>query len=332
MSNIHHSAIINKGAKIGKNVVIEAYATIKASAVICDNVTIKSHAYIDGNTIIGENSIIWPSASIGTKTQDLKFKGEKTFVKIGKNCEIREFVTINSSCGEGSVVEIGNNCLIMAYCHVAHNCIIGNNVIMANNAMLAGHVEIEDFAVIGGMTPIHQFCRVGCYSMVGGFSRITNDIPPYTVGAGVPYKLGGLNLIGLKRHKFPYQFRRDLTQVFKLMYRSSLHFNEAISEIKKTVDLSDPVIHWIDFCKKSKRGLIGLQGVANPCINELNEYEDLLEKAKRLISDPDDIDFLALAISTNSTIWSNDPHFKEQSLVPVLTTGELVRKFFRGEV
>ena len=161
-------------------------------------------------------------ASIGTRTQDLKFRGEKTFVKIGSNCQIREFVTINSSCEENSVVSVGDNCLIMAYCHMAHNCSVGNKVIMSNNATLAGHVTVDDCAIIGGLTPIHQFVRMGRYAMVGGLSRVTHDIPPYTIGAGIPFKFGGLNIIGLKRHGFPLKVRRELAKVFKLLYRSKL--------------------------------------------------------------------------------------------------------------
>lgn len=278
MSDIHPTAIIEPGAKLGKNVTIEPYVIIKGSVTLGDNVTVKSHAYIDGNTTIGEGTLIYPSASIGTKTQAKKFQGETTYVTIGKNCEIREFVTINSSCGEGSTVSVGDNCLIMAYCHVAHHCKIGNNVIMANGAMLAGHVEIEDFANIGGMTPIHQFVRVGCHAMVGGLSRITNDIPPYTLGAGIPYRMGGLNLVGLKRHNFQLELRKDLSKVFKLTYRSGYNLEEALSRMENEVNSSQEVKHWIDFCKNSKRGLIGLQPTTNTGLDELPEYQDLLEE------------------------------------------------------
>jgi UDP-N-acetylglucosamine acyltransferase len=277
-SYIHPAAIIESGAKIGNNVTVEAYAVIKSTVALEDNVVVKSHAYIDGHTTIGEGTIIWPSASIGTKTQDLKFRGEKTFVVIGKNCEIREFCTINSSCQENSIVKIGDNCLIMAYCHVAHNCEIGNRVIMANNANLAGHVIVEDFAVIGGMTPVHQFSRIGSYSMVGGFSRITHDVPPYTIGAGSPYKLGGLNLIGLKRHGFPFEVRKSLTQAFRLTYRSGLHLEESLEKIEKEIPLNPHVKHWIEFCRNSRRGLIGFQGLVVEPQEDFAEYEELLEE------------------------------------------------------
>lgn len=259
-SNIHPAAVIEAGAVIEDNVTVEAYAVVRSGVTLKSGVTIKSHAYIDGNTTIGENTIIYPFASIGTKTQDLKFRGEKTYVNIGKNCEIRECVTINSSCIEGSTVKVGDQCLIMAYCHVAHNCEVGNRVIMSNNATLAGHVIVEDAAIIGGMTPIHQFSRIGTHAFVGGMSRVTHDIPPYTIGAGIPYKLGGLNLVGLKRNGFPLETRIELTKAFKFLYRSDLNVQEAIEKMKE-LQQTPEIRHLIEFCRSSKRGLIGLQGL-----------------------------------------------------------------------
>ena len=262
-SNIHPAAIIEPGAKIGEGVTVEAYAVIKSTVTLEDGVVIKSHAYIDGNTTIGAGTTIYPSACIGTKTQDLKFRGEKTFVKIGKNCEIREFVTINSSCEENSVVSVGDNCLIMAYCHIAHNCTVGNRVIMGNNAMLAGHVDVEDSAIISGLSGVHQFVRVGRNAMIGGMSRVTHDIPPYTIGAGIPFKFGGLNIIGLKRHGFPLKVRLELAKAFKLVYRSKLTLAEALERIENEVEQIDEVRHFIKFCRDSKRGLMCLQGLSS---------------------------------------------------------------------
>ncbi len=280
-SNIHPTAIIEPGAKIGEHVTIEPYAVIKSNVTLEKGVVIKSHAYIDGFTTIGEGTVIYPSACIGTKTQDLKFRGEKTFVKIGKNCEIREFVTINSSCQEGSVVEIGNNCLIMAYCHVAHNCTLGNRVIMSNNATLAGHVIVEDCAIIAGFTPIHQFVRIGKHAMVGGMSRVTHDVSPFTIGGGIPFKFGGLNIVGLKRHGFPLKVRRELSKVFKLIYRSKLHLEEALAIIEREVEPLPEVLHWVKFCRDSKRGLLGLQGVVGQEDElELVEEEDEISSPK----------------------------------------------------
>lgn len=260
-TNIHPMAIVEPGAVVGNNVTIEAFAIVKGTVILEDNVVIKSHAYIDGNTRIGNGTVIWPFATIGTKTQDLKFRGEKTYVVIGKNCEIREFATINSSTFEGSMVSVGDFCLIMAYCHIAHNCTVGNHVIMSNNSLLAGHVTVEDYAIIGGMTPVHQFARIGCHAMVGGFSRVTHDVPPYTVGGGVPYSLGGINRVGLKRRKFPFETRMALAKAYRLVYRSRLQIDEALERIEKELPLCEEVKHFVAFCKESKRGLIGMQGV-----------------------------------------------------------------------
>ncbi len=274
MSNIHPLAVVESGAQIGVDVTIEPFAVIKSTVILQDRVTIKSHAYIDGHTTIGEGTIVWPGASIGTKTQDLKYRGEVTFVQIGKHSEIREFVTINSSCQEGSVVKVGDHCLIMAYCHVAHNCEIGNSVIMTNGSMLAGHVTVGDYARIGGMTPVHQFSRIGCYAMVGGLSRVAQDIPPYTLGGGVPYKFGGLNLIGLKRQQFSLAVRMALSKAFKITYRSGLHLEEALVRIEQEVELLPEVKHWLEFCRTSKRGILGLQGIVKSAPDSFTGVEE----------------------------------------------------------
>ncbi|MCB1111390.1 MAG: acyl-ACP--UDP-N-acetylglucosamine O-acyltransferase [Chlamydiales bacterium] len=265
---IHPTAIIEEGAVLGDHVIVEAYAVIKSTVTLHDHVTVKSFVYIDGYTTIGEGTTIYPSTSIGTKTQDRKYQGERTEVLIGKNCEIREFVTINSSCGEGTTVSVGDNCLIMAYCHVAHNCQLGNNVIMSNAATLAGHVIVEDHAIIGGMTPVHQFSRIGRNAMVGGLSRVTNDVPPFTIGGGIPYKMGGLNIVGLKRHHFSFETRRELTRAYKLIYRSNLSFEEALDRCETELERFPEVEHFIRFCRESERGLIGLQGILKTPVEE----------------------------------------------------------------
>jgi UDP-N-acetylglucosamine acyltransferase len=277
-TNIHPLAIIEPGAQIGENVTVEAFAVIKSHVILENHVVIKSHAYIDGNTTIGEGTIIYPSACIGTKTQDLKFRGEKTFVKIGKHCEIREFVTINSSCEEGSVVSVGDHCLIMAYCHVAHNCTIGNRVIMGNNAMLAGHITVEDHVIISGLTGVHQFVKIGKNAMIGGMSRITHDIPPYTIGAGIPFKFGGLNIIGLKRHGFPLKVRLALGKAFKWLYRSKLSFQEALEKTEKELEPIPEIQHWLKFCRESKRGIMGISAEHEDENNAVEDEEELTNK------------------------------------------------------
>lgn len=257
-SMIHPTAQVEAGAKIGKGVVIEPYAIVKGSVTLDDNVVIKSFAYIDGNTHIGEGTTIYPSAVIGTRTQDLKFRGEKTFVKIGKRCQIREYVTINSSCQENTTVEVGDDCLIMAYCHVAHNCRLGNRVIMSNNSTLAGHVEVEDCAIIGGFTPIHQFVRIGTHAMVGGMTRVGQDIAPYTIGGDIPFRLAGINRVGLRRHGFSLELRKELAKAFRYLYRSDMTVAEALHRIEEECHPYKEIVHFVSFCRATKRGLIGL--------------------------------------------------------------------------
>lgn len=260
MAQIHPTAIVHAGARIGKNVVVEAYAVINSPNVVLeDNVVIKSHVYLDGYVKIGKGTTIWPFASIGTQTQDLKYRGEVTYVEIGENCQIREYVTVNGSCGEGTKVIIGNQCLIMAYCHVAHNCIIGNGVIMSNGATLAGHVEIGDHAVLGGVCAIHQYTRIGAFSMVGGGSMVGQDLPPFCIGTGFPLRVVGLNVIGLKRHKFSLELRKQLIRAYRLTYESGKAWNEVREQIYEELGQNDSIDAWVHFCDRTTRGLSPLR-------------------------------------------------------------------------
>lgn len=255
--NIHPQAIIEEGATIDPTATIEPFAIIKKNVTIGAKAVIKAHAYIDGHTFIGDETVIWPFASIGTKTQDKKFRGETTYVKIGRKCEIREYVTINSSCGEGTEVTVGDGCLIMTSCHIAHNCQVGNGVIMSNNAALAGHVTVEDYAIIGGYTPIHQFCTIGKHAMVGGGSRVVGDVPPFFLGGDNPWRWGGINRVGLERSGFSQEAIRTLFKAFKILIRSSLPIQEAIQTIEKELPKIPEIEHLLKFCKASKRGIMG---------------------------------------------------------------------------
>lgn len=243
-----------------EGVVIEPFAVIKGNVHLKKGVYIRSHAYIEGNTEIGEGTEVYPGACIGVPPQDLKYDGAETFVRIGKHCQIREAVTINRSTLEGETVEIGDHCLLMAYSHVAHECKLGHRVILANGVMLAGHVEVGDYAIIGGASAVHQFARIGAHAMVGGMSRVTYDVPPFTLGAGSPYKMGGLNIVGLKRRDFSLEERSALLKAFKITYRNNNKLETALKELEVLAKESKHVKQWLDFCKSTERGLIGLTG------------------------------------------------------------------------
>ncbi len=255
MTEIHPTAIVEPGAQLGTGVVVGPYSIVKGTVTLEDGVEVKAHVYLDGNTRVGENTTIWPFASIGTKTQDLKYRGETTYVEIGRNCQLREYVTINSSTKEGSVVRVGDDCTFLIGSHVAHDCEIGNHVVISNNAALAGHVIVGDHAVIGAMAGVHQFCRIGAYAMVGAMSLILWDVTPYSLVAGNPPKIGGLNLVGLKRKGFSFEVRKGLSHAYRLLYRSDLRLEEALVAIEKEVEPSKEVQAFLSFCKNSRRGL-----------------------------------------------------------------------------
>ena len=256
-SKISSLAHVDSNAQIGADVVIEPFVCIGPNVILGDRVVVKSHAYISGQTSIGADTKIWPGAVIGTTCQDLKYQGGLVHIKIGERCNIREYCTIHSPAKEGSETTIGDNVYMMAYCHIGHDCSIGNNVILNNNATLAGYVIVEDNAIISSYTPIHQFSRIGTYSFVGGMSRLGIDMPPYTIGGGIPFKLGGLNIVGLKRAGFAAQTRRSLSRAFRTLFRTEKPLKEAIIEVEETVEMCAEVEHLLDFCRQSKRGIMG---------------------------------------------------------------------------
>jgi len=255
MPKIHKTAIVHKKAKIGKDVVIGPYCVLDSPGIVLgDGVQIKSHVVMEGNVTVGKGTKIASFASIGVETTNLNYNGETTYVRIGENCDIREYVSINSSCGEGTVVSVGNNCLLMQYAFVAHNCTVGNNVIMTNGATLAGHVQIGDYVIMGGMSAIAQRLRVGDHAMVGGGSMVCLDIPPYSLCSGYPCEVYSLNIVGMKRRQFPADVQRSLARAFRLTYKMGLRWEEAKEQILETIPQSDHIDNWIEFLSSAKKG------------------------------------------------------------------------------
>lgn len=255
MANIHPTAIVNPCAKLAKNVEIGPYSIIGPNVSIDEGTIIGTNCVIDGNTTIGKNCRIFTGAVIGSIPQDLKFKGEETFLEIGDNNIIREYVTINLGTKATGKTVIGNNNLIMAYSHIAHDCRIGNEVIIANVGTLAGHVTIEDKAVIGGMVAIHQFVRVGTLSIIGGCSKVIQDIPPYSTCDGHPAKFYGLNVTGLRRAGIKLEVRNALKIALKILFKSQLSISSALEEIEKRFSSYKEIKYLINFVKNSQRGV-----------------------------------------------------------------------------
>ncbi len=252
---IHETAIVEEGARLGDNVEIGPFTIIGKDVSIGDGTKVDSNVLINGNTSIGSGNRIFHGAAIGAPPQDLKYDGESSFVKIGNDNTIREFVTINSAVGEGESTIVGNNCLLMAYVHIAHNCIVRDRVILSNAVNLAGHVTIDDWAIIGGMVPVHQFVSIGTHAFIGGGSRIPKDIPPYFKFAGNPPRVSGLNSVGLERRGFSIETRALLKKAYVYLYRSELNVSQAAEKIREELDQTDEIKTLIEFICNSRRGL-----------------------------------------------------------------------------
>ncbi len=252
---IHPTAMVSPSAQLGKNVKIGPYALIGDKAKIGDSCQIDSFAQVLGYTELGKKNHIFPYSVIGNIPQDLKYKGEKSFLIIGDNNQIREFVTINPGTDKGSKTTIGSNNLIMAYSHIAHDCRIGNDNVFANNATLAGYVDIGDTVVIGGLTAVHQFCKLGDCSIIGGCSKVVQDIPPYSMSDGHPAVICGLNSIGLRRSKVPSAAIKILKKAFKILFFDNHSFDKAKELVEKTVSGSKEVDYLLKFISASKRGI-----------------------------------------------------------------------------
>ena len=253
---IHPTAIVSKKASLSSGVEVGPFSLIEDKVKVAKNTVIGSHCLITGSTSIGQDCRIFKGAVLGSPPQDLKFKYETvSYMEIGDGNTIREFVTVNPGTDEGTKTIIGNSNLIMAYSHIAHNCKIGSNCILANAATLAGHVEIEDRAVVGGLVAIHQFCRLGRLSIVGGCSKVVQDIPPFAMADGHPAKVKGLNLVGLRRSGLDRKTIQLLKKAFKTLFFENHTLAQAADLIKAQFSDDSQIDYLLTFLKSSSRGL-----------------------------------------------------------------------------
>ena len=250
---IHKTAIIDSNAKISKNVTIGPYSVIGSNVEIGEGTVVQSHVNITGNTIIGINNIIYPFSSIGNDPQDLKFKGEKTFLEIGNNNKIREYVTINPGTdGGGGKTQVGNNCLFMMSSRIAHDCIVGDNVILANNVPLGGHAHVDDNAIIGGNSAVQQFTRVGKFAMIGGMCGVVRDVIPFGIAHGNRSVLRGLNLIGLRRENIPNKEILFLSEAYKIIFKND-NLTDNLSNLSNDLKKNELVSEVVNFIEKDKK-------------------------------------------------------------------------------
>ncbi len=259
-ATIDPRAAVSSKAQLGSNVSVGPFAVIEDDVVIGEGTSIGAGAMIYSGTRIGRDCRIFNGASIGGPPQDLKYKGEITYLEIGDRTVVREFVTLNRATSESGVTRIGSDCLFMAYTHVAHDCQVGNNVILANCASLGGHVVLGDSVIIGGLTPVHQFVHIGEHAMIGGGFRVPKDVPPYVLAGQEPLGFERLNLLGLRRRGFSDIAISSLEQTFRILYKSNLNVSQAIQRIRQDVELIPEVQRLLEFIANSKRGIIPAAG------------------------------------------------------------------------
>ena len=253
---IHPTAIVDPKAEVDTNVEIGPYSIVADNVSIGSGTVIGAHAMIEPYTSIGPDCRIFQYASVGAAPQAIKFKGEITYLKIGRGTTVREFVTINRGTEfGGGITEVGENNLLMAYSHVAHDCKTGREVILANNATLAGHIIIGDYVTVGGLVAIHQFVKIGDYAYIGGKSAVAKDIPPYVIASGDRASLHGLNKVGLKRHGFGDNTLGALKKAYRIIFRIGITTKEALQRVQAEVEQIPEVVNLIEFIKSSERGI-----------------------------------------------------------------------------
>jgi UDP-N-acetylglucosamine acyltransferase len=250
MPQLHPTAIIAPGAQLSDDVAVGPYCVIGEHVVLGPGVILKSHVVIDGRTTIGAGTRVFPFASIGHETQDLKYAGEPSSLEIGRDTTIREHVTINpGTIGGGMVTRIGDHCLLMVGAHVAHDCQIGDHVILVNNATLGGHVVIEDYAILGGLSAVHQFVRIGRHAMIGGMSGVERDVIPYGVVVGDRARLTGVNIIGMQRRGFSRDAIQGLRSAYQFLFSADGTLNDRVNEAAERFGGIAPVDDIITFIR-----------------------------------------------------------------------------------
>jgi UDP-N-acetylglucosamine acyltransferase len=253
---IHPSAIIDSGAKIGKNVEIGAFAIVGDNCEIGDGCIISPRASLEKNVILAPRVKVGVGSVLGGDPQDLKFEGEDTTVEIGEGTVIREYTTINRGTSHSWKTKVGAKCFIMSYVHLAHDCMLGDGVIMANGAQLAGHVVVGDRVGISGLVAVHQFVRIGKHAYIGGCSRVSKDIPPFMKAVGNPVQLYGLNSVGLQRSGFSEEAMRELKRAYRLFFRSDMNVTQAIAAARAEVKMVPEVEELLHFMEGSERGVV----------------------------------------------------------------------------
>jgi UDP-N-acetylglucosamine acyltransferase len=253
---IHPTAIVSPDAQFGADVEVGPFAIIGPAVTVGANCKIAARAILEQNVRLGADCRVGTGSILGGAPQDLKYAGEETWLEVGEGTVIREYSTINRGTTQSRLTRLGKQCLVMTYAHVAHDCHIGERVILANGVQLAGHVTIDNCATISGLSAIHQFVKIGAYAFVGGMSRVTKDVPPYTKAVGSPMKLYGLNAVGLQRHGFSPEAIAELKKAYRLFFRSGLNISQALDRARTELAQLPEVTAFLQFVEESGRGVL----------------------------------------------------------------------------
>lgn len=252
---LHPTAIIDPSARLGADVHVGPYCIIGPEVEIGDGCWLQHHVTVMGPSKIGRNNRFYAYGSIGQQSQDLKYKGEPTWLEIGDDNTFREFCTVHRATSPNDRTIVGSHNSFLSYVHIAHDCVVGNHVIFSNNGTLAGHVTVGDHVILGGLSAVHQFCRIGMRSIIGGCAKVVQDVPPFCTADGNPARARGLNVVGLKRAGFSREQVRGLREAFRKVYRCGLNNAQAVEQARATELLSDAA-HFIDFVATTQRGIL----------------------------------------------------------------------------
>jgi UDP-N-acetylglucosamine acyltransferase len=256
MSRIHQTALINHQAELDSDVEIGPYSVIGAGVRIGKQTRVASHVVIEGRTSLGQGNTIYQFATIGSRPQDLKYRGEASELIIGDHNTIREYVSLNpGTAGGGMVTRVGDHNLLMMHCHIAHDCLIGSHNIIANGATLGGHVVVGDYVIVGGLVGIHQFARIGSGSILGAGSMVSKDVPPFCNATGDRARLRGLNLEGLKRRGFTTAAIDALKKAYRIIFQSKLKTKDALEKVRREISPTAEIDILLAFIAQSQRGI-----------------------------------------------------------------------------
>ena len=253
--SVHPTALVDSTASLHDGVEVGPFTVIGPGVEVGARSRIASHVLVERDTTIGEDCVIAKGAVLGTDPQDLKYAGERTFLRVGDRTVIREYATLNRGTTAVGYTSVGSDCLLMSYVHVAHDCVLEDHVILANAVNMAGHVSIGEWAIVGGLTPIHQFVRIGAHAFVGGGSRVAKDVPPYVKAAGSPLQLYGLNSVGLQRRGFSEAVRRELKRAYRLFFASTHNVSQALQQASDELTPSPEMERFLAFFRDSERGV-----------------------------------------------------------------------------